>query len=399
MRLTPWGQSNARESCWPCRLAGEDDTMSLPSPMTGRERVLAAARHQPTDRIPIDYWADGEVTERLLSHFGLSDKEALLQRLGVDLRYVMGPSFRGQQMRVHEDGLVQDHWGVLRKPMTVEGTDRTGRAWRWTYQHVHASPLQTATTLRELEQYPHWPGAELWDYSGVAEECRSAGATGCAVVNGGDRLDRTAQLKPAMYLRGTEQFLSDLLLQPALAECILEHITDYYLAYNERVFQAAGGAIDIFFMGDDMGTQTGLWVSPKLYRKFFKERFRRFNDLAHRYGILTMYHTCGNVTKLIPDFIDCGLDILQSLQPAAMDLSFLKKEYGRQLAFQGGVDIQQVMPNGTHEQVRQHVRERAELLGGDSGYIFCTAHNLLPDVPTENAVALFESYRELGTRD
>jgi uroporphyrinogen decarboxylase len=363
--------------------------------ISGRDRVMAALRQEVADRIPIDYWADAEVTDRLIRATGVSCKEDLLQRLGVDLRYVMGPSYRGLQMRVHDDGLVEDHWGVLRKAMTVEGVDRTGRAWTWNYRHVHSSPLQTMTTVEEVERYAHWPAAEQWDYGAVKAECRAAGASGCAVVNGGDRLDRTAQLKPAMYLRGTEQLMSDLVLQPAMAECILEHIGSYYLAYNERVFQAAEGTIDIFFMGDDMGTQTGLWVSPKMYRRFFKERFRKYNDLAHRFGMKTMYHTCGNVTKLVPDFIDCGLDILQSLQPAAMDLASLKREYGKHLTFQGGVDIQDVMPKGTPDEVDAHVKHRVELLG-PGGYIFGTAHNLLPDVPTENALALFAAYQRYG---
>jgi uroporphyrinogen decarboxylase len=280
--------------------------------------------------------------------------------------------------------------------MTVEGTDRTGRKWTWTYQHVHVAPLERATTVRELEEYAGWPSADLWDYSGIKKECLAVREAGLTVVNGGDRLDRTAQLKPATYLRGLEQFLSDLLLQPAMAQCLLEHIVHYYLEYNERVFRAAEGTIDIFFMGDDMGTQTGLWVSPKMYRSFFKESFRRFIELAHRYGIKVMYHTCGNVTALVPDFIDCGLDILQSLQPAAMDLAALKREYGAHLAFQGGIDIQETMPQKSPAEVADEVRRRAETLGRGGGYIFCTAHNLLPDVPTENLIALFEAYLEHG---
>jgi uroporphyrinogen decarboxylase len=371
--------------------------MSSASPVparqaASRERVLAAVRRDVPDRIPVDYWADKEVTARLVRHFGCPDQESLLRELGVDLRYVMGPSFAGLQLRLLDGGLVQDHWGVVRKPMTVTGTDRTGRDWTWTYQHVHASPLERATSVAEVERYQGWPSADQWDYAGVHDECLRAAASGCAVVCGGDRLDRTAQLKTAMYLRGTEQFLSDLVLEPAVAECILEHIAHYYLTYNERVFEAAKGAIDIFFMGDDMGTQTGPWVSPKMYRRFFKERFRAYNDLAHRFGIKTMYHTCGNVTALVGDFVECGLDVLQSLQPAAMDLERLKREHGAHLAFQGGVDIQQVMPKGTPEQVADHVCERARILG-PGGYIFGTAHNLLPDVPTENAVALFDAYR------
>lgn len=361
-----------------------------------RQRVLDAVGHHEPDRIPIDYWAVEPVTERLMAHHGLAEREDLLRLLQVDLRYVMGPSYAGQQFRVHDDGLVEDHWGVLRQPMTVSDVDRTGRAWSWTYRHLHRSPLEAMETASQIERYDHWPTADQWNYAGVEAECDAAQRTGFAVVNGGDRLDRTAQLKPAMYLRGTEQFMEDLLLRPAIAERILERISHYYLDYNERVFEAAEGKIDVFFMGDDMGTQHGPWVSVDMYRHFFKKNFRRYNELAHRYGIKTMYHTCGNVMDLIPEFIDCGLDILQSLQPATMDLADLKRRFGRNLAFQGGIDIQSTMPNGSPSDVAAEVRNRASTLGPGGGYIFGTAHNLLPDVPTENITALFDAYLEFG---
>ncbi len=215
-------------------------------------------------------------------------------------------------------------------------------------------------------------------------------------LTAGDRLDRTAQLKPATYMRGMVAFLEDLMIRPDMAQCIIERITAYYSEYNERVFKAADGHIDIFFMGDDVGTQHGPWVSVDVYRKFFKENFRRHNDLAHRYGMKTMYHTCGNVTPLIPEFIDCGLDILQSLQPAAMDLSKLKREYGKDLAFQGGIDIQNTLPKGSPLDVEEEVRTRARTLGNEGGYIFGTAHNILPDVPIENIAVLFDAYVEHG---
>ncbi|RKX34017.1 MAG: hypothetical protein DRP71_08440 [Verrucomicrobia bacterium] len=361
-----------------------------------RERVLAAIGHAESDRIPIDYWAVEPVTQRLIDHFGLSDKEELRRRLNVDLRYVMGPSFAGQQLHIHDDGMIEDHWGVLRQPITVSDVDRNGRPWSWTYSHLHKAPLRNCQSVRDVERYAGWPSWELWDYSGVKSECLRAKKSGCAVVNGGDRLDRTAQLKPATYLRGMEEFLEDLLLHPDIAQCIIEHITTYYAEYNERVFKAADGHIDIFFMGDDMGTQHGLWVSVEMYRKYFKANFRKHIELAHRYGLKTMYHTCGNVTDLIPDFIDCGLDILQSLQPAAMDLAKLKHEYGADLAFQGGIDIQHTMPNGSPSDIVEEVRTRVRTLGQGGGYIFGTAHNLLPDVPTENIEALFDAYLEFG---
>jgi uroporphyrinogen decarboxylase len=253
------------------------------------------------------------------------------------------------------------------------------------------------TTVAEIDAYPYWPSTDMWDYANLADECAAIREKGYAVVIGADRLDRAAQLKPAMYIRGAEQFLMDLVSQPAVAQCILDHIVGYYLAHYEWIFEATAGLADIFFMGDDMGTQTGLWVSRNLYARFFKDNFAKFNELAHRYGLRTMYHSCGNVTELVGDFVDCGLDVLQSLQPqAGMDLIMLKREFGRDLCFQGGIDIQGVLPQGGPSDVRTHVADRAKAMAPGGGYIFGTAHNLLPDVPTENIWALFDAYHEYG---
>jgi uroporphyrinogen decarboxylase len=135
-----------------------------------------------------------------------------------------------------------------------------------------------------------------------------------------------------------------------------------------------------------------------MWRRYFRKGFRQYCDLAHQYGIKVMHHTCGSVRRLIPDMIDAGLDILQSLQPRAHDmrLADLKAEYGRELAFHGAVDIQHTMPRGTPDEVRAEVRERMEAGKPGGGYILCTAHNLLPDVPIENIRALYEAGREYG---
>jgi len=359
--------------------------------MTARERVLTALAHRRPDRTPRDFWATPEVVASLLAHFDLPDRESLLQRLGIDLRYVEGPSYVGQALRTHPDGSVEDLWGVRRQPRVV-----TGGSYTWTYQHVMQSPLQEARTAAEVEAYDRWPSPDWWDYSGLADQCRAH--AGYAVVNAGDRLDRTAQLKPMMYLRGVEQTYLDLALNPDVAEAIIAHIVAYFLQYNARVFAAAGDAVDIFMMGDDFGTQQGPMMSLETWRRFFRPGFAAFIELAHRHGLRVMHHTCGSVVELIPDFIACGLDILQSLQPqaAGMDLGRLRREFGRDLCFQGGLDIQGVLPHGTPAQVREHVRSQIEAAGREGGYILCTAHNLQPDTPLDNALALFEAYEEFG---
>ncbi len=359
--------------------------------MNHRERVLTALAHRAPDRLPRDYWATPEVTGRLCGHFRLADQESLLRRLGIDLRYVAGPSYVGRPLRRCGDGSAEDLWGVLRRPETVRGNGYT-----WTYQHVVESPLEKARTVRDVEAYDRWPSPDGWDYSGVREQC--VAHAGYAVVNAGDRLDRTAQLKPMMYLRGMEQTYVDLACNPAIAEAIVRRIVEYFLEYNRRVFEAAAGAIDIFMMGDDFGTQNGPMMSLETWRRFFRPGFAAFIALAHRYGLKVMHHTCGSVAALIPDFIECGLDILQSLQPqaAGMDLACLRRQFGRHLCFQGGIDIQRVLPHGTPRDVREHVRRQIEAAGREGGYILCTAHNLQPDTPLENLLALFEAYEEFG---
>ncbi len=358
--------------------------------MSHRQRVLTALGKRPPDCVPWDYWATSEITEELIQHLGVVDQEALLRKLEVDLRYWTGPSYVGQEMRAYPDGSVEDLWGVRRHLKTMTRAGRT-----WSYKHVVDSPLAYAETVADVDAYDRWPDADRWDYAWDEQE--AASFEGCAVVNAGDRLDRTAQLKTMMYLRGTEQTFVDLLANPAVAEAIISHIVEYFLEYNRRVFEAASEHIDIFMMGDDFGTQYGPMMSLETWRRLFKPGFRAYIELAHEHGLPVMHHTCGSVRELIPDFIECGLDILQSLQPAAagMDLAELQREFGRDLCFHGGIDIQEVLPHGTLEQVREHVKSRAEL-GREGGYILCTAHNIQPDTPLENIVALFEAYQEFA---
>ena len=197
--------------------------------MNGRDRVFAAIEHNEPDRVPRDYWAPPEVTERLCSELHISGKEMLLQHFGVDLRYVEGPSYVGQDFRSYEDGSVEDLWGVRRQIKTV-----AQGAYQWRYKFVVESPLAHLTLANEVDAYEHWPSADWWDYSRLEKECERHRQF--AVVNAGDRLDRTSQFKTMMYLRGMEQAYIDLVANQKLAEAIIGRIRDYFLEYNERVF-------------------------------------------------------------------------------------------------------------------------------------------------------------------
>ncbi|KPK39103.1 MAG: hypothetical protein AMJ65_12020, partial [Phycisphaerae bacterium SG8_4] len=184
-----------------------------------------------------------------------------------------------------------------------------------------------------------------------------------------------------------------------IAKTIFRKIADFYSEYARRTLEAAGGNIDIFFTGDDFGTQDNTFLSVETWRNLLKEGFDRFINIGHEFGCKVAHHTCGCVAQLLPDFVESGLDILNPLQPdcARMDYQKIKEQYGDKICFHGGISIQKTLPYGSCEDVRNEVKDRAAKLAGDGGYIFCTAHNIQADTPIENIITLFEAYRQFGS--
>jgi uroporphyrinogen decarboxylase len=355
--------------------------------MNSRERVALALEHHVADRIPVDFWASKGFLVKLKAETGMSKGE-FLDAHDVDFRYIDGPAYIGPPL----DG-GEDVWGV---PRTIADVQMAGGSEQ--YAEVTEPPLADATTADDVEAYTHWPSPGWFDYSGVEAQCDAVIEQGRVAVFMGDRMNRFAQLKPAMYLRGVGQILMDLAMSPDLARAVIGRIREFYVGYMERILDAANGKINIVLTGDDFGSQTGPLVSPAMWDDFLREGFETYIRMAKGAGCKVMHHTCGSVLPIIPKMIDCGLDVLQSLQPGAanMDAAMLKAEFGDRLCFQGGVCIQQTMPNGTRDEVRAEIKRLAETLGQGGGYIFCTSHNVQADVPVENVMALMEAYREFG---
>ena len=361
--------------------------------MDARERVSLTLANKEPDRVPIDYWATKEINRKLLARLGFSTQEELLRHFDVDFRYIDGPTYTGPEPHVRADGSVEDHWGVPRVRVKVGSGEGTGE-----YQEVIDFPLSGATSVDQIRDYPKWPSADWFDYGPVRDQVARARAMGKVVVFMGDRMNRCAQLKPAMYVRGIEQILLDLVLNPAIAEYVFQRVVEFYLEYARRTFEAAGGGIDIFMTGDDFGTQKGLFMSPDMWRRFLRPGFKAFVELGKQYGCKVAHHSCGSIKPIIPDLIECGLDILNPIQPEARDMdgADLKKRFGASLGFHGSISIQRTLPFGTPEDVRNEVRDRFKALGPGGGFIFCTAHNIQADTPLENVETLFEAYRSLG---
>jgi uroporphyrinogen decarboxylase len=349
--------------------------------------MYLALEHQMGDRIPIDFWASTAMIYKLESRLG-EGYDAFLDRHEVDLRYIPGPEYVGPPL---EKGT--DIWGVKR--VAVQVPVRNGTE---VYSEVAQSPLATAASEDEIEDYPGWPSPDWFDYGTIEGQCDRVRAQGRVVVFMGDRLNRVAQLKPAMYLRGIEALFIDLAIQPQVVRAILRNIRAFYMGYLERILEAAKGKIDIVLTGDDFGSQIGPLLSPDSWRALIKPGFAGYIQLIKAYGAKAMHHTCGSVVSIIPDMIACGLDVLQSVQPeaAGMDLGELMVRFGRSLCFHGGISIQRTMPFGTADEIRSQVRRIAEIARPGGGYIFCTAHNIQADTSVSNVETLMAAYHEFG---
>lgn len=360
--------------------------------MDSRERTFLALNFEEPDRVPIDLWLSRGFRAKLEATLGMPTA-AFLDAYDVDLRYIEGPIYIGPPLRQFGEEVDEDLWGVRRRRVRVAVDGGVEE-----YREVIESPLASATTVEEIEAYDHWPSPDWFDYAGLAAQCQAIRRQGRVAVFMGDRLNRLAQLKPAMYLRGVEQILADLVLNPEIVRAIIARIRAFYEAYAERIFAAARGQLDLLLMGDDFGSQQGLLLSPEMWEEFFGEGFARYLEIAHQAGVKAMHHTCGAVRPLIPRLIDKGLDVLQSLQPeaAGMEARRLKAEFGDRLAFHGGISVQQTLPRGSPTAVRAEVRERIEALAPGGGYILGLAHKAQADVPVANLLALLSAWKECG---
>ncbi len=355
--------------------------------MNSRERTFLALEHKTGDRIPVDFWASKGTIRNLEKQLQISYTQ-FLDEHDVDLRYIAGPRYIGPPLEEN-----RDIWGVKRTSVHLELENGTED-----YHEVEEFPLAAAETIEDVENYPYWPSPDAFDYSDIEAQCDAIRAENRVVVFMGDRLNRIAQLKPAMYLRGIEDILIDMVQRKDLAKAIIDKIQGFYMVYLDRILTAANGKIDIVLTGDDFGSQNGLLISPRMWRKFIQPGFAEYLALIKRHNTKTMHHTCGSVVKLIPDMIECGLDVLQSVQPEAQDMSLanLMATFGEKICFQGGISIQNTMPFGTPDAIRQEVKRMADLVNPAGGYIFCTAHNIQADTPVENILALLDAYSEYG---
>ena len=373
--------------------------------MTPRERVLAALNHREPDRVPLDLGTTGNTSitagayTKLLAHLGIDAEvviwdrmqqlalpdERVLERLHIDTRGFWVGSPDNRPTRELEGDSYEDEWGVVRS-----------RPPGGLYYDVVKSPLSGFISESDVRAH-NWPDPTDWGrFRGLKEKARQLREeTPYAVVFHA----AAGFLTRSQYLRGFEDWFTDLVADPDLIGLVMDRTLEIQLEATRIALSEVGEYIDVMMFGDDIGVQHCPMVSPAMYRRMLKPRQAKLFELAHSLtSAKLLYHTCGSVVELIDDLIEIGVDVLNPIQVSAahMETDTLKARFGDRLSFWGAIDTQHVMPNGTPDDVRVEVRKRIRDLAPGGGYVVDTVHNIQADVPPENICALYDEAAEFG---
>lgn len=410
--------------------------------MTSRERILAAIAHREPDRIPVDLGCTPSsgisaiAYGRLKKHLGMTGgrtlvydvvqqlaqpEDEILDRFGIDA-VDLGRTFN----------TCDDDWHVIRlfdgSPAFYPKWFRPEAAADGGWLARAADGTEIAVQLKGMNFYDQscfpWLDDYPVDFSGLpaamgqvlwaalvhspwdhardprfwetlrenALELRRRSDRAIMVVVGCNLFEW------GTFLRRIDNFLMDLLAEPEQVERLLDALMEIHLATLENVCAAVGDIADLCRFGDDLGTDTGPFMSPDTYRRFFKPRHTRLCDFVHKHSTMhTFLHSCGSIHALLPDLIDAGFEVINPVQTACRDMQpeRLKREFGNDITFWGGgVDTRKVLNHGSPAEVRADVLGRLKVFAPGGGFVFNTIHNILPDVPPENIVAMFEAVEE-----
>ncbi|MBN1266965.1 MAG: hypothetical protein JXA25_15835 [Anaerolineales bacterium] len=378
-----------------------------PTVITPRQRVRTALKHEEPDRVPTalgggPYGMVDDLYLRLVDYLGLGSPvppfrsghsisymdDRLLERLGTDLRYC---------------------WpGQLPNSPILPGTEKNsfydsyGQIWKRALPYYYAGKglLQQTSNIEDIDRLIQWPDLSdpCW-MAGVAERAHQLHEQNQYFITM-RMIASHGPFQTACDLRGTENFLMDMVLNQEFAEALLYRITTLLVNLLRLAMQSSGDYFDMIELpGDDYAGNTSLIISPAMFRQFLKPCLARMVNVIreHNPEIRIMLHSDGAVTDLLSDVVELGIDVIHPLEPLpATNLEAVKKEYGNKISFLGGIDISHAMP-GSREDVSAEVRNRISQLAAGGGYILAPSNHLQADVPAGNVLTLFDKAREFGT--
>ncbi|MDC7233349.1 MAG: uroporphyrinogen decarboxylase family protein [Spirochaetales bacterium] len=344
--------------------------------MTSRERVHAVFNNQLPDRMPRWLGMSDEFSLKIQNYLDM-DEEGVRRFVKDDFRVVRG-RFTGSQENLAEGATWRSPFGVERK----------GIGFGMPLSH----PLQDVTTPEELEAY-NWPSTDLIDCSLLRDDISRY--EGEYAILGGEW---SPFWHDAIDLVGHEELYFLMFDYPETARLLFEKITDYYVENSRLFFEEAGDLTDIFFIGNDLGSQSGPLMGINQFREFLLPSIKRLVDLGHEYGLKVMMHCCGGYRPLIPSLIEIGMDGLHALQPDChgMEPEGIKRDFGSHIVLNGAIDSHHILINGkSAQEVKQGCRRVLDIMGRGGAYIAGASHDtILEETPVENVLAMFEAVDE-----
>lgn len=358
-----------------------------------KERVLQAINFEEPDRVPIFITVTPQVAERLSEYLGMPDYthpdsplaenrisfNELLVPLGNDIVGIGACAPTENPTRKLADGVLVNEWQIK--------FQQTGL-----YAEMIEHPLAHAETAADVEQFemPDPLAAGRFDHARAMVDKYGDRYAIC-----GDT--ETTILEVSWYLVGMEKFFADLAMQKDYVFALMDRVMEYSIGVAKELIRLGA---DIIWLGDDVGTQKGMMMSPRMWRGHFKERMRFVISELKRENpkIKIAYHCCGSYLPIMGDLIEIGVDILNALQPTAanMDLQSIKETFGSQAALFGGLDTQDVIPFGSLDDIEREVKHALKVAAPGGGYILAGAHNIQPDTSVEKLVKLFAWAKQYG---
>ncbi len=415
--------------------------------MNSRERVLAAIAHKQPDQVPVDLGStpssgiSAVAYSNLLKAIGRTDLPvqiydvvqqlaqpdmSIIDRFGVDVLDI-GRAFNTEEKDWHEtilsngdkafypihfnpvkqaDGSYHcyDEDGKRLLALMPQGATFFDQSY---FPYINGFPENYDTLDEEMgrvlwSRYVHSP----WDHTQDPDfwktlrektlQLRASTDKALMIVCGCNLFEW------GTFLRRMDNFLMDLLCEPDQVARMLDQLLERHLATLAKVCDSVGDIVDIIRFGDDLGMTSGPFMDVDTYRSLFKPRHKQLCDYVKTHSQMhTFIHSCGSISSLMPDLIEAGIEIFNPVQTNArqMEPEFLKKEFGQDCTFWGGgVETVGTLNNGTPEQVREQVLERLEIMSAGGGFVFNTVHNILPDVPPQNILAMFDAVKEFNGR-
>ncbi len=373
-----------------------------------KRRIVDAIKHQGSGKVPTMYRAEPSVNERLASYFKIGDLHkhwyTLIECLGAD-NYSDGetlggfttyfPKYIGPDFKSVFEINRFDIWGI--KPVQMYHAGQRNIVFS------KYPPMRQMNEIEDIKRYP-FPRIEWFDfevYKNNSEQIvyQSAGEQEEVLLSEIKRSDafflnascQNSIFMVSTYLRGTDKMFMDLALNQRYSEMLIEKIGQFMVEFHKKNMESIGEKIDLYGMWDDFADQDGLMISPDMWRKYYKPWDKLLIEEAKKYGLLVCFHVCGNCSDIIPDLIDMGVDMLDPVQVSAknMDLVHLKRQFGKDICFHGGLDAQKFLLHSSPAQIKEEIKRIDDLFGQSGGLILGPSHYLTPDIPLENILAIY----------